>query len=107
MEKNEVLAQILDAYVADVGPSPDILAALTQFCGYADTWFSQNNVVGVGQSAEGVSLRFSDGQERVLFAAAATNIPDAVTPAINITGSSAGGVRNATPMADTSLNITG
>jgi hypothetical protein len=108
MQKNEILEKILDAYCnAFTALSDDQKTACRHFCEYASEWLAESGVVGVGQTAEGVSLRFSDGQERLLFSAASTPMAPAGGVAVSITGNSSGNVRGSSPVADSSVKITG
>lgn len=79
---NEAMKTILNEYLA-ANPAADA-ELLSSFCTYAEKWFVESNVVGVGVTAEGVSLRLGDGTETQLFVAASTVFPE--TPAVCVTG---------------------
>jgi len=65
MPVSEVLNNILDDFTAK---KPELVSTeLKAFCDYAATWLATNNIVGVGHTQNGLSLRFSDGRELILF----------------------------------------
>lgn len=104
MQKNEIFEQILSDFLEKHTEVLD-KKVLQDFCEYAKTWFFDNGVIGVAQTANGFALRFKDGSERILFS------PDYVTvadgPSIAISGNSGGSVRITAPIVDTSVQITG
>lgn len=110
MQKNEILNQILDDFFKHTAekncpPSADSVADLHAFCAYAKNWLSKRGVVGVGHTYGGLSLRFIDGEESILFSAPEEESPN--MPAVSITGNSGGSVRGAGGVADTSVKIRG
>lgn len=65
MPVSEVLNNILDDFTAN---NPELVSAeLKAFCEYAATWLATQSVIGVGSAASGLSLRFADGRELLLF----------------------------------------
>lgn len=102
---SEVLNKILDDFTAS---SADLATdQLKTFCQYADTWLSSRGVVGLGQTVSGMTLRFADGQELLLFKPLGQ--PEANMPAsfgdVNITGTAA---KITKPVVDSpSVQITG
>ena len=65
MPASEVLTKILEDFTAkntELEP-----AAVRTFCDYAATWLASKGVVGVGHTPAGIALRFTDGQELLLF----------------------------------------
>jgi hypothetical protein len=65
MPASEVLNNILDDFTSK---KPELVSnELKAFCDYAAMWLATNNIVGVGHTQNGLSLRFSDGRELVLF----------------------------------------
>lgn len=65
MPGSEVLSKILDDFTAK---NPDMLSPqLKTFCDYAATWLSMRGVIGVGHTTDGISLRFANGGELLLF----------------------------------------
>jgi len=104
MQKSEVLTKILEDFTNN---DPALASdAVQAFCDYANTWLATHGVIGVGQTASGISLRFSDGEELILF----SSVFD--TP-IEVQGVSQGITGNATkiekgmPVASPSFPITG
>ncbi len=83
MPASEVLNSILDDFTAQ---KPELASGqLTAFCEYAATWLATKSVVGVGHTQSGLSLRFADGRELLLF----EPLPELVIPVpgdIGITG---------------------
>lgn len=68
MQKNTVLTKILADFLAAHGESN--IDALREFCDYAEDWFRDAGVVGLGFTADGMALRFSDAQELLFFSPA-------------------------------------
>lgn len=68
MQKNTVLNKILDDYAAKRGDAN--IDAVREFCDYAESWFRESGVVGLGFTADGMALRFSDAQELLFFSPA-------------------------------------
>ena len=65
MPASEVLNSILSDFTAK---KPELVSAqLRAFCDYAAMWLATNSVVGVGPTPNGLSLRFADGRELLLF----------------------------------------
>ncbi len=100
MEEKELLTSIQADYLKAT-PEADA-AAITAFCDFARAWLQKNAVIGVGQSAAGVALRFADSTERLLFSAANT---DGYGGAFSITGQP--GKSDRTAVDSNSVNITG
>jgi hypothetical protein len=65
MPASEVLNKILDDFTAN-NPALDA-GQLRVFCDYAATWLASTGVVGIGHTINGISLRFADGKELLLF----------------------------------------
>ena len=83
MPASEVLTKILEDFTAkntELEP-----AAVRTFCDYAATWLASKGVVGVGHTPAGIALRFTDGQELLLFEPA-QEIPISLPGDVNITG---------------------
>jgi hypothetical protein len=102
MPESEVLSSILDDFTAK---NPELATEqLRVFCDYAAIWLAANSVVGVGHAPSGISLRFSDGRELLLFAPLQeTIIP--VPGDVNITGTES---KITKPVANSpSVQITG
>ncbi len=83
MENAELLKKVLSDYCATNEELRFQEAMLAQFCDYAAEWIRTKGLIGVGQTAEGLSIRFADGQEYVLFQPAAGLING---PAVSVTG---------------------
>jgi hypothetical protein len=107
MQENELLKQILDAYCDARDLTPEQKSACDSFYAYAAQWIADSGVVGVGQTSDGIALRFKNGDERVFFTAVGAGIPVVENNAVSITGNSGGSVRGSAPIADASVNITG
>lgn len=73
---------ILNSYLV-ANPAAD-QTLLLNFCAYAEKWFAESNIVGVGVAQDGVSLRLGDGRETQLFVVTATPFPQ--TQAVCVTG---------------------
>jgi len=108
MLKSELLMTILTAYLESSELCDEAQSAAEKFCAYADSWFQNNPPVGLGHSfGGGLSVRFADGQEFLLFENQTMSLP-ANLPAMNITGQIGGSVRAANAaQTDTSMSITG
>lgn len=79
---DETMKMILSSYlVANPAADRDLL---TNFCAYAEKWFADSNIIGVGVAQDGVSLRLGDGTETQLFVVTTTPFPQ--TPAVCVTG---------------------
>lgn len=107
MPENELLKQILDAYCDTRDLTSDQKAACDSFYAYAAQWIADSGIVGVGQTADGISLRFKDGEERLFFTAVCANVAPVADGAVSITGNSGGSVRGGGPVGDSSVKITG
>ena len=84
MPESEVLTKILDDFTAG---NPDTAHdAVKTFCQYAATWLSSRGVVGLGHTTSGMSLRFADGQELLLFVPPETAQPQQPNSEVAITG---------------------
>jgi hypothetical protein len=105
MLKSELLTAILNNYTAATALNDDTRLAVEQFCTYAADWLKQNNVVGMGRAAAGLSLRFGDGRELSLF-----DLSDIIAPsnqpAVSITGNIGGARPGVVAMTDSSFPIT-
>lgn len=65
MPASEVLNSILNDFTAN---NPKLISdELKTFCEYAATWLATHSIVGVGHTQNGLSLRFADGRELLLF----------------------------------------
>lgn len=86
MLKSEVLKKIL----ADFTNNDPALESteLRAFCEYADTWLATRGIIGVGQTAEGLSLRFASGEELSLFSSVFDFPIEVPAGGVNITGNS-------------------
>jgi hypothetical protein len=74
MPASEVLNSILDDFTAK---KPELVSdQLKAFCEYAAAWLATNSIVGVGHTQNGLSLRFADGRELLLF----EPLPELVIP---------------------------
>lgn len=100
MEENELLTSIKKKYL-EATPAADV-AAVTAFCDFARNWLQTNAVIGVGHTSEGVSLRFADNSEKLLFSTA--NLSEN-NGAFSITGQA--GRSDRTAVDSTSVSITG
>jgi hypothetical protein len=62
-------SEVLNSILADfTSKKPELVSEQLQaFCEYAATWLATNSVVGVGHTQSGLSLRFADGRELLLF----------------------------------------
>lgn len=104
MQKSEVLTKILEDFTNN---DPELASAdVRAFCDYATSWLSTRGVIGVGQTASGISLRFSDGEELVLFSSVFDTPIDVPNASHGITGNVAK-VEKGMPTASTSFSITG
>lgn len=64
MPVSEVLNSVLADFTAQ---KPELVNdQIKMFCDYAAQWLATNNVVGVGYTRTGLSLRFADGRELLL-----------------------------------------
>lgn len=80
--ENALLKTILNEYLtAHPQANADTLSA---FCAYADNWLVESNIVGVGMTADGVSLRLGNGTETCLFVATAS--PEILATSVCVTG---------------------
>lgn len=68
MQKNTVLNKIREDFVGQRGESN--IDTLNEFCDYAESWFRSAGIVGLGFTADGMALRFSDAQELLFFSPA-------------------------------------
>jgi len=84
-----LMTTILDAYTA-AHPSAST-AELIAFCAFTDRWLAESNIVGVGQTTDGVSICFGDGTETQLTVSAV--VSSGVMPAIPVTGTTTAIVR--------------
>lgn len=107
MPEKEMFAKILSDFLEQHPTNEETTtAALQSFCQYATTWLAQKGLVGVGHAIDGISLRFSDGQEYLL--SPAMQIDDVANmPAFSITGNNGGSVRSSGGMQDSAVRITG
>ena len=106
MPKSEVMAKILDDYTA--GTNAELATPeLQAFCDYAAAWLASHGIVGLGMAQAGMSLRFADGAELLLFVP--TTGRDAQVPqdAISITGGTGGQITKPIVGDSASVSITG
>lgn len=82
MPENALLTQILNDYLASDEARKSHADALTEFCVYASNWLTNNNCIGVGRGATGVTLLFSDGRALSLFGSPEKSLAD--QPAVPI-----------------------
>ena len=103
MLESEVLKKILEDFTAS---NPELVTEpLRTFCQYAATWLSSRGIVGVGHTADGMALRFADGQELLFFTPPTEVKIQLPTDDVSITGTAA---KITKPMIDSpSFNITG
>lgn len=83
MEKLELLKKVLSDYCAQNEEQRFQEGLLSAFCDYASKWLQENGVIGIGHTAEGLSLRMANGAEYMLFQ------PDSsvsAAPPVSITG---------------------
>lgn len=81
MANSDLLEEIMRDYCEAY---PDMAkGAVAHFCSYAADWFSGKGIVGLGHTAEGLALRFTDGSEKLLFG---TIVNYETSPAAPITG---------------------
>lgn len=83
MEKLDLLKKVLTDYCAQNEEYRFQEGLLAAFCDYAAKWLRENGVIGIGHTAEGLSLRMANGAEYMLFQ------PESsvnVTPPVSITG---------------------
>jgi hypothetical protein len=107
MPKSEVMNQILNSFVAArPGHVPEDKELLNAFCDYAASWLATNGVIGLGHTSSGMSLRFIDGTEKVLFALSSADDGTA-TPPVNISGNSGSGITRTAADTHPSVAITG
>jgi hypothetical protein len=100
------LSAILSSYTAETNPDTETANTVERFCVYAADWLSQNNVVGLGRAAAGVTLRFGDGRELSLFGLSDI-AQQGNQPALSITGNSGSARPGVVQMTDSSQSITG
>lgn len=105
MPKSELLSAILSSYTTETSPDTETANTVERFCAYAADWLSQNNVVGLGRAAAGVTLRFGDGRELSLFGL--SDAQQGNQPALSITGNSGSARPGVVQMTDSSQSITG
>lgn len=104
MQKSEVLTKILEDFTNN---DPELASAdVRAFCEYATSWLATRGVVGVGQTSSGISLRFSDGEELVLFASVFDAPIEVPTASHSITGNTTK-IEKGMPVASPSVPITG
>lgn len=106
MPVNEMLAKILSDYLAANPQDSYDAGVLHLFCEYATKWLSQKGPIGVGHTADGLAIRFSDGQEYLLTSSAPAEIISDM-PAMSITGNNGGSVRGGGAIQDSAIRITG
>ena len=83
MQRNTVLTQILNDFT---NSQPETASeCVTAFCAFADTWLSSRGIIGVGQTAQGLSLRCADGGELLFFTSLDAE-PVLAQASVNITG---------------------
>ena len=83
MPRNTVLTQILNDFT---NSQPDTASeCVTAFCAFADTWLATRGIIGVCQTAQGLSLRCADGSE-LLFFTSLEDEPAMTQSSVNITG---------------------
>lgn len=78
----DLMHTVLQEYVS-ARPNADT-ALLSEFCAFVGDWFVKSNIIGVGMTPEGISLRLGDGTE-TRFSVTAT-VGAGVTDAIPVTG---------------------
>jgi hypothetical protein len=100
MLESEVLNKILEDFTA--GNPDTAMEPVKTFCQYAATWLSSRGVVGVGHTADGMALRFADGQELLLFVPPKETKPLLPTGEIPITGTA---TRISKPVAGDSPSV--
>ena len=84
MQRNTVLTQILNDFT---NSQPETASeCVTAFCAFADTWLSSRGIIGVGQTAQGLSLRCADGSELLFFTSLEDEPAVAAQSSVNITG---------------------
>lgn len=84
MAKNALLDEIRKAFIALEGSTSDDI--LREFCAFGNSWLQKNNVVGVGQTVDGFSIRLADGAEYLLTAAPASAETDSAVSISGLTG---------------------
>lgn len=107
MPQSELLTTILNDYLAEKSVSPDARKEVEKFYEYATTWLLDKKPIGLGHSfGNGLSIRFADAKELVMISSAESAF--SVPPAVSITGTSGGSVRQASSaVVDSSRGITG
>jgi hypothetical protein len=74
MQKNTVLSKILSDFSKE-NPNAAV-DQLQTFCDYAENWFREQGVVGLGFTQDGMALRFSDAKELLFFSVAPRGVVD-------------------------------
>jgi hypothetical protein len=95
-----LLNVIRDAY-AEANPGAVVEGGVVpHFCAFANGWLQKKGVVGLGQTTDGFSIRFADGNELLL----AVNTEDTAADgnAVSITGMAS---RNQRTMPDTTRSV--
>lgn len=83
MEKQDLLKKVASDYCAQNEDLKFQEGIIDSFCNYAADWFRRNGVIGVGHTAEGLSIRMADGAEYILFEPEASSVFNAP---VSITG---------------------
>jgi hypothetical protein len=104
MPESELLNQILSDYI-DANPAAD-KDPIENFCVYIAGWLADHPVIGVGMTTNGMALRLADGREMALVVSPEMSNPATVTPPVNITTGSSGGVQRGAVSDSTSVSIT-
>ena len=107
LNQNSLTEEIRAAYLAEHKQSPTRAKAIESFCEFAESWLAKSGIIGLAQNPDGMSIRFSDGKESVLFTAVSTVDQSQFFSSVGVTGSAGGSVRGAGAVKDDSISITG
>lgn len=107
MPQSELLTTILNDYLAEKSVDAESRREVEKFYEYATAWLLDKKPIGLGHSfGSGLSVRFADAKELVMISSAESDA--FVPPAVSITGTSGGSVRQASSaVVDSSRSITG
>lgn len=78
---------------------------LDEFCEFAAEWLHKRGLVGLGHSASGMALRFSNGDEKTLLCEAGADLPSGTS--VQLTGNVEKLVVNQLDTDRSSFQITG
>lgn len=107
MPQSELLTTILNDYLAEKSVDSAARQEVEKFYEYATNWLLERKPIGLGHAlGNGLLIRFADAKELSMISNEDSDT--FVPPAVSITGTSGGSVRQASSaVVDSSRGITG